>query len=129
VSIVRLPSVDWIFIHPLQVVAPAAGDVVVDDEGRWSEPAATPVTVNGYLAVASRAEFGLAEARGVDVQAVAAFPRTTALDERCEVVAAGIDPHLDGRYRITAVIPTAVHLRALLVRTVGHDESQLTREP
>lgn len=115
-----LPGVGWLFIHQVQLIHRTAdgGDGVVDDEGRWVLAEATPQDVTGYLAVTGRAELELAQSLGVRIDAVFACARDQPAAEADEIVATGIDPYLDGRYSITAVRPTPVHLRLLLQRTV-----------
>lgn len=123
----QLPGVGFIFVHALSILpGPDDTGATVDAEGRWSSARGAPIPVQGYLSMNSRGNAAIAAANRVRIDAVAALPTGTAIDETCQLVAAGVSPLLDGTYNVTAVEPTAVHLRALLTRTPGLTEGSQT---
>lgn len=116
-GVVRLPSVDWLFVHDVTILRQST--TTIDAEGRWktnlvSEPA------RGLVTVASRDEVARAASQGVDVQATCALPRDAQVTEADQLLVEGVDPYLDGQYRITGVHPTVAHLRVVLTRAVGY---------
>lgn len=119
-------------VHQLTVVGQRAvvagtvpaGEVKVDEEGRWRpvdpnqpvEGTVSSVTVRGRIGYRRQVEIP----EGSEVTTAAHLPRGTPVVVGDDLIADAGDPLLDGRYEIVEVQPGPALLRLLLRRsTVG----------
>lgn len=120
-----LPDPAFLWVYPVLIHPHDAASVAVDDNGKWVYAPSGGVAVTGYLGSPNPQEVTLAAARGLRVDAVLLVPHGTVVDEddQLEAADATIPGIFRGTYRIGAVRPNASHVRVLLTRLSGRDDT------
>lgn len=99
-------------IHNLTINHRAQGPP--DDEGRLGTVVVSSTKVMGRMVIWTGKETALSGRYAEDLNAIAALPSGTAIESQDQIVAAGIDPTIDGTYEVMYVVYMPSNLEAYL---------------